>query len=1281
MPTQIGTVKEAKGSVVAIDASGIRRVIRVGDAVYEGEVVKTNTMSSKVVITMNDLKEITIFGNDTVSMNQNQNLQNIAQNDQVADVSALQQALLNGGNLENLEETAAGGATAGGTAGIGGTSLGSVSFLSGGHETNVNASYNSLGALPPDAIATNNLGLGNSNNSASDDKTPPTVNIESVTPVDTNPKADGKADKAIVKGKSDEPNARVTVTNENGEVIGTGTTDDKGNFKISTDKPVNPGDKVKVEVEDKAGNKGEDTKTAGNLIHDDTTPPTVNIESVTPVDTNPKADGKADKAIVKGKSDEPNARVTVTNENGEVIGTGTTDDKGNFKISTDKPVNPGDKVKVEVEDKAGNKGEDKENAGDMDYTDKTKPTIDLKTVTPIDDSTEADGRADKVKVSGTTDQPKGSKVEISVGGKVIGEVEVGEGGKFEGTLDLKGNDVKPGTEVKATITDKAGNKGEDKENAGDMDYTDKTKPTIDLKTVTPIDDSTEADGRADKVKVSGTTDQPKGSKVEISVGGKVIGEVEVGEGGKFEGTLDLKGNDVKPGTEVKATITDKAGNKGEDKENAGDMYDVTPTITHYMDDVNLKGVPVSKLHQKSVTNDATPELHGTAKPNAEVSIYDNGKFIGTTMSDASGNFTFTSPALKDGAHNITARTEYSRMSGNFDFNVDTKASLDLTVSDATKGSDGNWTATVSGKANDVEVGRPVSITLPNGETVTTTVQSDGTFKTTVNYGPDISNSTMKVTASTTDNAGNLAKSEVGIKQITVEEKVTNTVKKIVEINESEMHLEGNVYRYKGANILDIYQTNGDNPRIHTRTQGDITDVLNKGGSLSGQRAVEDSSGKFHDSIDPNKATNSWWNKSSIKDRGPIAGLKEPNTIDFQNPIEELKKMYPDKTVNLGYTNHQGLVYHYKGQVTISGSNNTLFAKTGTGAAVIVKIDGKIVLAHKGDNATRYAYHKRLEKILSNLNGTHTIEIIGIKAGGRDLDSKIQVGVLSKNGKEVLLGQDSDGVKTDLLKENADLQGSTFNPETGQYEATTTVTKTVSHTTVEGGSSVAEHDTIGTDNADTIKGHDGKMIEGKDGNDTITGSDKGEHIDGGNGDDVINAGDGNDTIMGGAGNDTIDGGKGDDYIDGGDGSDSITAGEGNDKIVFDKEDSKIDGGDGKDTLVLKGGETIDFSGLGDKITSVEKLQLGESKDSDGTNVTLSAKDVLDITDGSQDSLVNNIPTLKINGDSKDKVSLKSSDNWTKVGGVDSDGYQTYESTSGGRTVHLQIDEKITTDFGQ
>lgn len=86
-----------------------------------------------------------------------------------------------------------------------------------------------------------------------------------------------------------------------------------------------------------------------------------------------------------------------------------------------------------------------------------------------------------------------------------------------------------------------------------------------------------------------------------------------------------------------------------------------------------------------------------------------------------------------------------------------------------------------------------------------------------------------------------------------------------------------------------------------------------------------------------------------------------------------------------------------------------------------------------------------------------------------------------------------------------------------------------------------------------------------GDDTIIGGDgglgRGDLIDGGDGNDSISGLGGLDTLYGGDGNDTIDGGDWDDLIDGGDGNDVIEAGE--EASVGD--DDTIYGGEGNDTI--------------------------------------------------------------------------------------------------------------------
>ena len=65
-----------------------------------------------------------------------------------------------------------------------------------------------------------------------------------------------------------------------------------------------------------------------------------------------------------------------------------------------------------------------------------------------------------------------------------------------------------------------------------------------------------------------------------------------------------------------------------------------------------------------------------------------------------------------------------------------------------------------------------------------------------------------------------------------------------------------------------------------------------------------------------------------------------------------------------------------------------------------------------------------------------------------------------------------------------------------------------------------------------------VVNGGDGHDTITGSlDLDDTLEGGDGDDILNAGLGDKSLDGGGGDDTLSGGTGDDYLDGDDGLDT------------------------------------------------------------------------------------------------------------------------------------------------
>ena len=143
MAAKLGSIKSISGQteVIAVDKSGNERILKVGDSLYEGESIKTTSADAKVVIAANDGKEVSIVGEDTISLDPKE-----AANAQSAnpEVAALQNALLNGTNITDLEETAAGGNAAAGGAGGDGVSLGAASFAEGGHYANINENFRNL---------------------------------------------------------------------------------------------------------------------------------------------------------------------------------------------------------------------------------------------------------------------------------------------------------------------------------------------------------------------------------------------------------------------------------------------------------------------------------------------------------------------------------------------------------------------------------------------------------------------------------------------------------------------------------------------------------------------------------------------------------------------------------------------------------------------------------------------------------------------------------------------------------------------------------------------------------------------------------------------------------------------------------------------------------------------------------------------------------------------------------------------------------------------------------
>ena len=308
-----GLIKSIIGTdaIVAVDANGNQRTLKAGDVIYDNEVIKEQDGVKVEVQPLN-------------SENEN------ASDETGKEVASLQGQLLNGKNISDLEETAAGGnASAGGSNSGDGVSLGAASFANGGHYSNINANFENLSSQAnASAEAFTNVSGGASEEGFSLDTLaaaidnaynnilPQTLEV-SVTAVDDN----------VVTGNTDESVSRpIDILPQPLEVSVTAVDDNvvTGNTDESVSHHIDVGDNILEH------NVSERT---GLHITNDNTPTLVG-----------KATSNATISIFDGEG-----------ENAPLLGTTTTDNDGNWSYTPTSPLADGDhKFTIEASKVAAN---------------------------------------------------------------------------------------------------------------------------------------------------------------------------------------------------------------------------------------------------------------------------------------------------------------------------------------------------------------------------------------------------------------------------------------------------------------------------------------------------------------------------------------------------------------------------------------------------------------------------------------------------------------------------------------------------------------------------------------------------------------------------------------------------------------------------------------------------------------------------------------------------------------------------------------------------------------
>lgn len=523
------------------------------------------------------------------------------------------------------------------------------------------------------------------------DTTPPVASIDdeltdNVGPVQGPIKSGDTTDDAqpTFSGKT-EPGA-VIIVRDNGKELGSAVADKDGNWSFTPDQPLQDGEhSFTAQPVDKAGNKGPESQPIDFII--DTSDVLVSITHV--VDDAGSVTGNLTNGAVsddttptiKGSST-PNALIHIY-DNGTLIGSVKANYKGEWSFTPEVALAEGEhRFTATATNDAGTSAQSAPFDLTIDLTAPTNGGIDdvLDDVGSVQGPVDNGGVTDDTTPTLVGEGEPGDVVTIIDNGDTIGTAIVGDDGKWTFTPETPLNDGKH--EFETVITDPAGNKSEPSDPyIVIVDTQAPNKPLI----TEVFDDQGDSKGPLksgditdDSIpKVKGTAEA--NSLIKIYDNGQLIGSARTDANGNwsFEPSKPL----INGPHSLKVEAVDAAGNVSEPSDNfdftlAAGGASTAPAITNVMDDVGDIQGPVQK---GGVTDDSRPTVIGTAQPGSIITVYSNGKALGTTLADAKGNWSFTPVSdLADGYHKLTATAKdtagnISPETGIYSIEVDTKA--------------------------------------------------------------------------------------------------------------------------------------------------------------------------------------------------------------------------------------------------------------------------------------------------------------------------------------------------------------------------------------------------------------------------------------------------------------------------------------------------------------------------------------------------------------------------------------------------------------------------------
>ncbi|WP_243701910.1 Ig-like domain-containing protein, partial [Pseudomonas aeruginosa] len=1005
-----------------------------------------------------------------------------------------------------------------------------------------------------------------------------------------------------------EPGSTVTLTDGNGNPIGQTTADGSGNWSFTPGSQLPNGTVVNVTASDAAGN---------------TSPPaTTTVDSSLP--SIPQVD-PSNGSVISGTADAGNT-IIITDGNGNPIGQVTADGSGNWSFTPGIPLPDGTVVNVVARSPSN--------------VDSAPAVITVDGVAPaapvIDPS-------NGTEISGTAEA--GATVILTDGGgNPIGQATADGSGNWTFT---PGTPLANGTVINAVAQDPAGNTSGPASTT--VDAVAPATPVVNPSNGSVIAGTAEAgatviltDGGGNPIGQatadgSGNWSFTPGTPL---ANGSVVNAVAQDAAGNTSGPASTTVDSVAPATpvldpsngtvisgtaEAGATVilTDGGGNPiGQATADGSGNWSFTPgtplangsVINAVAQDAagNTSG-PVSTT--VDAVAPATPvidpsngvELSGTAEPGVRVILTDgNGNPIGQTLADGSGNWSFTpgTPLANGTVVNAVAQDPAGNTSGPASTTVDTVAPA-TPVINASNGS------VITGTA---EVGAKVILTDGNGNPIGETT-ADGSGNWTFTPGTPLANGTV-INAVAEDAAGNAS----GPASTTVDSVAPSAP--LLSISADGALLTGTAEPNSQVRIV----VNGDTANPITVTVDGagnfslpfapplITGELIAGvavdaaGNVSGPATIN-APDLAPPTISVPEAADTWINAAEIGDGIQVDVTVRPTmqvgqvvTVKFagQNGYEaEVShtltaaatvtadnsglaslNLLTDLDVDFSWDQLLNAQVSVVGRDPAGNPSNTASIGIGTSIEQPVTIGNFGLDVSLNPLNPRFGFSGTTEPnssvVIRVITPALNVELLPIQA---DSSGNFSLNLLSPT----ILTQLGLNI-TDILNLGSQISFNLVSTDSnGNDSAAYGITLTPNGLSL----NIGQIDVNGTSGDDVLSGANGSS----------------EHINGGDGSDLIfNVGTG-DHVVAGNGNDTI----------------QITA----------TDFVSIDGGAGFDTLVLANGIDLDYNAVGvGTLSNLERIDLG--KGDSGSVLTLTAAEVDAITDANN--------TLQITGENNDTLNV-------------------------------------------